>query len=263
MTEVEQLEKLLLSHIGKAVADFKLISEGDRILVGVSGGKDSYTLLYFLRKLQQRSPVKFDFLALKLDQGQPGHSAESLKEYLQAEKYEYCIVRENTFEIVQQKLKKEQNKCFLCARLRRGILYRTAVEMGFNKIALGHHLDDLIETFLMNLFFAGTTATMPPLLHSRDGSNRVIRPLCYVPEALIVEFAKQKKFPVVSCGDCGEQNNHRRKWAKSLVETLSKDIPHLRQSLLAAMGNIKPAHLLDRRHLERNKPPGAGGMFED
>jgi len=247
VTEAKQLEKTLLSAIGKAIADFKLISEGDKILVGVSGGKDSYTLLYFLRKLQQRSPVKFEFLALKLDQGQPGHSVALLEEYLQAEKYEYRIVRENTFDIVQQKLKAEQNKCFLCARLRRGILYRAAQEMGFNKIALGHHLDDCIETFLMNLFFAGTTATMPAKLHSKDGRNVVIRPLCYVPEALIVEFAQQKKFPIVSCGDCGEQNNHRRKWAKALVSTLAKDIPTLRQSLLAAMGNIKPEHLLDGR----------------
>jgi tRNA 2-thiocytidine biosynthesis protein TtcA len=244
VAEAKQLEKTLLSYIGKAIGDFRLISEGDRILVGVSGGKDSHVLLYFLRKLQQRSPVKFDFLALKLDQGQPGHSVVLLEEYLQAEKYEYRILRENTFEIVQQKLEEGQNKCFLCARLRRGILYRAAREMGFNKIALGHHLDDLIETFLMNLFFAGTTATMPPLLHSRDGRNTVIRPLCYVPEALIAEFAKQKMFPVVSCGDCGEQNNHRRKWAKAMVSTLSQEIPNLRQSLLAAMGNVKPAHLL-------------------
>ena len=249
MRETEQLEKTLLSYIGKAIGDFKLISEGDKILVGVSGGKDSYTLLYLLRKLQQRSPVKFELLALKLDQGQPAHPVEVLEEYLRAEKQAYRILRENTFEIVQQKLKAGQNQCFLCARLRRGILYRAAREMGFNKIALGHHLDDLIETFLMNVFFAGTTATMPPRLHSRDGHNIVIRPLCYVPEALIAEFARQKKFPVVSCGDCGEQNNHRRKWAKALVSTLAQEIPNLRQSLLAAMGNIKPAHLLDGRLL--------------
>ncbi|MCL2314391.1 MAG: tRNA 2-thiocytidine(32) synthetase TtcA [Proteobacteria bacterium] len=247
MTETEQLEKRLLSHIGKAIADFKLISEGDRILVGVSGGKDSHTLLYLLRKLQQRSPVKFDFLALKLDGGQPGHSVALLEEYLRAEGYAYHILHENTFEIIQQKLKEEQNKCFLCARLRRGIFYRFAREKGFNKIALGHHLDDLIETFLMNLFFEGATATMPALLHSKDGHNVVIRPLCYVPEALIVEFARQKKFPIVSCGDCGEQNNHRRKWAKTLTDTLAREIPTLRQSLLAAMGNIKPGHLLDKR----------------
>jgi len=249
VTEAKQLEKTLLSYVGKAIGDFKLISEGDKILVGVSGGKDSYTLLYFLRKLQQRSPVKFEFLALKLEQGQPGHSVALLEEYLQAEKYEYHILRENTFEIVQQKLQRTQNQCFLCARLRRGILYRFAREKGFNKIALGHHLDDLIETFLMNIFFAGTTATMPAKLFSKDGCNTVIRPLCYVPEALIVEFAKQKNFPVVSCGDCGEQNNHRRRWAKALVSTLSGEIPNLRQSLLAAMGNIKPEHLLDGRRL--------------
>ena len=247
MAEAKQLEKTLLSHVGKAIGDFGLISEGDKILVGVSGGKDSYTLLYLLRKLQQRSPVKFEFLALKLEQGQPGHPVRLLEEYLQAEKYEYRILRENTFEIVQQKLRAEQNQCFLCARLRRGILYSAARKMGFNKIALGHHLDDLLETFLMNLFFAGTTATMPPKLHSKDGHNVVIRPLCYVPEALIVEFAKQKKFPVVSCGDCGEKNNHRRKWAKALIGTLAADIPNLRQSLLAAMGNVKPEHLLNVR----------------
>jgi len=250
VTETEQLEKELLSHIGKAVADFKLISEGDKILVGVSGGKDSHTLLYLLRKLQQRSPVKFEFMALKLDGGQPGQCVGLLEEYLQKEKYDYRILCENTFEIVQQKLRPEQNQCFLCARLRRGILYRFARENGFNKIALGHHLDDLIETFLMNLFFAGTAATMSPFLHSKDGRNVVIRPLCYVPEALIVEFARQKGFPVVSCGDCGEENNHRRKWAKALVGTLAQEIPNLRQSLLAAMGNLKPEHLLDRQHFK-------------
>ena len=247
MREAKQLEKTLLSYIGKAINDFKLISEGDKILVGVSGGKDSYTLLYCLRKLQQRAPVRFEFVAVKLEQGQPGHSVELLEKYLQEEKYAYRILRENTFEVVQQKLKEAQNKCFLCARLRRGILYSAAQEMGFNKIALGHHLDDLMETFLMNVFFAGTTATMPPRLHAKDGRNVVIRPLCYVPEALIVEFAQQKQFPVVSCGDCGEQNNHRRKWAKALVNTLAEEIPNVRQSLLAAMGNIKPEHLLDRR----------------
>jgi tRNA 2-thiocytidine biosynthesis protein TtcA len=247
VTEAKQLEKTLLSHMGKAIGDFKLISEGDRILVGVSGGKDSYTLLYFLRKLQQRAPVKFDFLALKLDEGQPGHCVRLLEEYLLAEKYEYRIVRENTFRIVQEKLKEAESKCFLCARLRRGILYRIAQEMGFNKIALGHHLDDLVETFLMNLFFSGTTATMPPRLHSKDGRNIVIRPLCYIPEALIIEFARQKNFPIVPCGDCGKGSNHRREWTKRLVGTLAQEIPNIRQSLLAAMSNLKVEHLLDKQ----------------
>lgn len=247
MTDLNRLEKSLLGHMGKAVHDFSLIEEGDRIMVAISGGKDSYTMLHLLRQLQRRAPVGFELIAVNLDQGHPGFPGHLLEAWLKENDYPYRLLKEDTYSIVLDKLQPGQTQCSLCSRLRRGILYTAAVDMGCNKIALGHHRDDLIHTFLLNQFFAGTTATMPPLLKSNDGRNTVIRPLAYAPENEIAQFAELMKFPIIPCDLCGSQENLQRKKVKRLVDELSKEVPMLRNSLLSAMGNLHTSHLLDRK----------------
>lgn len=247
MDEAQRLEKSLLGHVGRAIADFGLIGEGDRVLVAVSGGKDSHTLLYLLRALQRRAPVRFELLAANLDQGHPGFPGHLLEQYFRDEGYDYRMLKEDTYSIVLEKTPPGKTQCAVCSRMRRGVLYNAAVELGCNKLALGHHRDDLIETLMLNLFFAGSLKSMPPLLRSDDGRNTVIRPLCYAPEEEIAAFAALKRFPIIPCDLCGSQENLQRKRMKRMVDELAREHPNVRSSILAAMGNVRPSHLIDRQ----------------
>jgi tRNA 2-thiocytidine biosynthesis protein TtcA len=255
-------ERLLLRDVGRAIGDFRLIEDGDRIMVALSGGKDSYSLLLLLRALQRRAPIRFSLLALHLDQGHPGYDGTPLERWLVREGVDHRILREDTFAIVTDKIPAGKTTCSLCSRLRRGILYRAASELGCNKIALGHHRDDAIETLLLNLFFAGKLAAMPAHLTSDDGRHIVIRPLIYCAEETIARFATEQEFPILPCNLCGSIEA-QRKQMKALLDRMEAEHPQLRQTMLAALGNVVPTHLLDRDlHARAGATPAAtdGGL---
>jgi tRNA 2-thiocytidine biosynthesis protein TtcA len=256
--EIERLEQRLLRDVGQAIHDWDLIVDGDRILVAVSGGKDSYTLLHLLMRLRERAPVRFELVAVNLDQGHPGFPADTLRGHLEALGVEHRMLRQDTYAIVKRLVPEGKSYCPVCSRLRRGILYNTAVELGCSKIALGHHREDLIETLLMSALYAGALRTMPPRLVSDDGRNVVIRPMCYAAEADIAAFAEAMRFPIIPCDLCGSQENLRRKRVKRLVDELATEHPAVRGNLLHALQKVVPSHLLDlklRAAAERGPDP--------
>jgi len=241
-----RLERKLLGQIAEASSDWNLIEEGDRIMVALSGGKDSHALLHLLRGIQRRAPFQFSVFALNVDQGQPGFPKDVLPTYLRENGYDFEIITEDTYSIVTDKVPEGKTYCALCSRLRRGILYNAAERLGATKIALGHHRDDATETLLLNALYSGQLKAMPARLRSDDGRNIVIRPLIYCAESDIAEYAAEQRFPIVPCDLCGSQDNLKRQRVKAMIAELDAENPNVRGNLLAALRNVRPSHLLDR-----------------
>ncbi len=238
--------KRLKRDIGRAVVDFNMIADGDLLMVCLSGGKDSYTLLDLLQHLQRVAPIRFELIAVNLDQKQPGFPEHVLPAWLDRRSVNYRIVQEDTYAIVKQKVPEGRTTCGLCSRLRRGILYRTASELGANKIALGHHADDMLETLLLNLFHGGTLKSMPAKLTSDDGEHVVIRPLAYCREHDIAAHATAAAYPIIPCNLCGSQPNLKRQAMKAMLSEWEREDPSRIASMLTALGQVAPSHLLDR-----------------
>jgi tRNA 2-thiocytidine biosynthesis protein TtcA len=257
--EDNKLAKRLRRQVGEAIADFNMIEEGDRVMVCLSGGKDSHGLLDVLLSLRERSPVKFEIVAVNLDQKQPGFPQHVLPEYLEGRGIPFRIVEQDTYSIVKRVIPEGQTMCSLCSRLRRGILYRVAGELGATKIALGHHRDDVLATFFLNLFNGGTLKAMPAKLVSDDGRHTVIRPLVYVPEKDLMEYAEAKAFPIIPCTLCGSQQNLQRKVIGEMLREWEKRHPGRIESILRALTEVRPSHLLDRNLFDfvNLKPSGA------
>lgn len=247
LAKLAELEKKLLHYTGKAIADFNLIQHGDRIMVCLSGGKDSFTMLRLLQLLQQRAQVTFELFAFTLDQSQPGWNDDLLRAWLKDHRINYEILNRDTYSIVKAKIPEGQTYCSLCSRLRRGIIYRYAEEKGFNKIALGHHRDDLIRTLLMSILYNGEIRSMPPKLLSDNKRHIVIRPLVYCQENDIAAFAEKMAFPIIPCNLCGSQENLVRKRIKILIDQLAQENPKVPSNILHALTSIKPSHLMDKK----------------
>jgi tRNA 2-thiocytidine biosynthesis protein TtcA len=243
--EENKLEKKLCRLVGQAIGDFGMIEEGDKVMVCVSGGKDSYAMLDILMKLRERAPINFEIVAVNLDQKQPNFPAEILPNYLESLGIQFHIEEQDTYSIVKRVIPEGKTTCGLCSRLRRGILYRVADELGATKIALGHHRDDILETLMLNMFYAGKLKGMPPKLRSDDGKHIVIRPLAYVPEKLLERYAGDMNFPIIPCDLCGSQPNLQRQVMKEMLRDWEKKHPGRVENLFRSMHHIVPSHLMD------------------
>ena len=263
-TRLNKLQKKLRRETGRAIADFNMIQDGDKVMVCLSGGKDSYTMLEILRNLQHSAPVDFELVAVNLDQKQPGFPEHVLPEYLEKEGVNYHILEKDTYSIVKEKVPEGKTTCGLFSRLRRGSLYGFAEEIGANKIALGHHRDDIVETLFLNMFFGGKMKAMPPKLRSDDNRNVVIRPLAYCREKDIIEFARYKQYPIIPCNLCGSQENLQRQAVKDMLRRWDKEHPGRVESIFSSIQNIAPSQLADTslfdfEHLEQGQNQGGAG----
>jgi len=248
--ETHKLEKRLCRLVGKAIVDYNMIGQGDKVMVCLSGGKDSYGMLDILLKMKQRAPVDFELIAVNLDQKQPGFPEHVLPEYLEALGVPFHIENQDTYSIVKDKIPEGKTMCSLCSRLRRGILYRVADELGATKIALGHHRDDMLQTFFLNMFFGGKLKGMPPKLVSDDGRHIVIRPLAYVAEKDLVRWAEHRAFPIIPCTLCGSQENLQRKQVAQMLREWERKHPGRTDTMLTALQNVVPSHLADGTHYD-------------
>ncbi len=244
--EHNKLSKRLMREAGKAIADYNMIEAGDKVMVCLSGGKDSYGMLDILMTLRQRAPIQFDLVAVNLDQKQPGFPEDVLPRYLDTIDIPYHIETRDTYSIVKKLVPEGKTTCSLCSRLRRGILYRVASELGATKIALGHHRDDILATFFLNLFHGGKMKAMPPKLVSDDGRHTVIRPLCYITEQDLIDYAQWKQFPIIPCNLCGSQENLQRREVANMIADWEKKSPGKVWNIFRALANIAPSHLMDR-----------------
>nr|WP_198673637.1 tRNA 2-thiocytidine(32) synthetase TtcA [Algibacillus agarilyticus] len=258
-----KLEKRIRRDTGKALADFSMIEDGDTVMVCLSGGKDSYTLLEVLMFMQKRAPISFKIIAVNLDQKQPGFPEHVLPEYLSELGVEYLIVNEDTYSIVKDKIPEGKTTCSLCSRLRRGILYRTATELGATKIALGHHRDDILETLFLNMFYGGKLKSMPPKLVTDSGEHIVIRPLAYCREKDIEKYAQAKGYPIIPCNLCGSQENLQRQNIKQMLQGWDKQFPGRIETMYKSMQNIVPSHMADTHLFDFKGLVATGTPFEE
>lgn len=244
-TNFNKLQKRLRRNVGEAIADFNMVEDGDKVMVCLSGGKDSYTLLDILMGLQKSAPIHFDIVAVNLDQKQPGFPEQILPNYLKSIEVPFEIIEEDTYSVVKRVIPEGKTTCGLCSRLRRGIIYGWAEKNGVNKIALGHHRDDIIETLFLNMFFGGKLKSMPPKLNSDDGKHIVIRPLAYAKEKDIAKYAKEKAFPIIPCNLCGSQENLQRQNIKMMLQDWDRKFPGRIETIFKSITNVAPSHLAD------------------
>jgi len=261
--ENHKLEKRLCRQVGEAIVDYNMIEEGDKVMVCMSGGKDSYAMLDILLKMQARAPISFELIAVNLDQKQPGFPADVLPRYLTQLGVKFRIETQDTYSIVKEKVPEGKTMCSLCSRLRRGILYRVAGELGCNKIALGHHRDDILQTFFLNMFFGGKLKSMPPKLVSDGGDHVVIRPLAYVAEKDLVRWAAYRQFPIIPCTLCGSQDGLQRQVVGEMLREWEKKFPGRIENMFAALQNVVPSHLLDHSKFDFKNLVTTGEAFED
>jgi len=261
--ETHKLEKRLCRLVGQAIVDYNMIEEGDKVMVCMSGGKDSYGMLDILLKMQARAPIRFELIAVNLDQKQPGFPADVLPKYLTEVGVPFRIETQDTYSIVKDKIPEGKTMCSLCSRLRRGILYRVAGELGCNKIALGHHRDDILQTFFLNMFFGGKLKSMPPKLVSDGGDHMVIRPLAYVAEKDLVRWAAYRQFPIIPCTLCGSQDGLQRQVVGEMLREWEKKFPGRIENMFAALQNVVPSHLLDHSKFDFKNLVTTGEAFED